>query len=1116
MRWAIQAGPRCRIAWAGATGGWRLRPPGFFACAKTHPYPRTSFAPGEPIATRQTLERRFGRGPKGTPRSIPTAPASSLENLLLLSSSVGYRRGGLSLMPRKEAVVIDFSRLVATAFAVVAMTGPVDSAVAVPASSVKWPNQIVAQTTLVVRGHLPSRKGLRVVLTVHSRRRWITVDTASIGMSGRFVLRWKVPGGRSVIALRVVAAAGTRTRTIGSRRYKVTAAPRPPQPSPGGSPSPAAPAAPVAGSAPSSSAPTTTPAPGGRAGGTGAGGGGGGPGGTVSPSAPTTVTQTSTGGPLNLSLGALTVQAPAGAINPGDTLTIANTDPSSQPPTGAPSLVGGPFSVSTSQGDPSRPVTVALRYDPAGLGAAGQPLLLHRFHGTGPWIPEPTTVDTLTHTASATVDSFSPMDWANSAVYYTGLFTGNRSDLPDDCVNAPSWVQDLELPYSHEVPLPVCFSCPNPTQCTGSSKAVLHLRNNRGYAMRINAGGSNVTADFGSQVASSLEGQFAEMLASLASSGAPTSFVLAPGADVWLTFPKPPDQPAPQDVYIAPVLTPTGSFSSVAWALLTTTQDAIGLPVGFADCVISSVYNVGTAGGDTTSELDQLNNCATAAERALTESKRKVLQKITYALISVQLLQRVADIRSDALFPPQIGFTISGTGLTNPNIRVTPRDLGTIVPGQTYHVQLSASGGTAPYDYRIYTGAANGGRRPTWATVNSTGLLTLSPPSGQTGYFKFYVYVFDHSGQHSPFARDAITFGVGGASTGSGPFDRPPPEVISVDANGQPGVGWSYGGRVSRDGSLVWFVSTANLVNRPMAEEQAVYVRDRAAGTTSRIDLPGVADGAHEVLNAISPSGRYAYISTTWGVGYLYDLTTGQAVPVPRNDTLGGNFVGVADDGDTLVFAAQYGLGSIYRLSSGSRTSLTCPNGATPSGLYGTLTVTLTSDGWATLASEGCNTYQNRPYLLNMTTSAVAPLSLPTCGFNAGDSCVSRVVVDDQGQHTAALILAIPDHFEGYANDGVFYDGNLVPGTNNVNHNTLCGITATGDAVLYATPDSVAVFGSSIRTPQKFVNGGGYTSCTLQGATRGGSVVYDQFTDNASYARTGQVYLSSSPPLPPS
>lgn len=142
------------------------------------------------------------------------------------------------------------------------------------------------------------------------------------------------------------------------------------------------------------------------------------------------VTVKSHGGPLRAQVGALQVSAPKGAIRKGQSLTI-EAALTKQPTPGASSIAGGPYAISTSQGEPSKPVTVTFSYKPALLHHGDKPLVLHRSTSVNGWVPLRTNVDSKRHIASATVSSFSFLDVVDDSTGYASVSSPCETAFPD-------------------------------------------------------------------------------------------------------------------------------------------------------------------------------------------------------------------------------------------------------------------------------------------------------------------------------------------------------------------------------------------------------------------------------------------------------------------------------------------------------------------------------------------------------------------------------------------------------------------------------------------------------------------------------------------------------------
>jgi alpha-tubulin suppressor-like RCC1 family protein len=457
----------------------------------------------------------------------------------------------------------------------------------------------------------------------------------------------------------------------------------------------------------------------------------------------------SRGGAVRVRLGAVVVSAPAGAIRSGQTLSIAVGMPTGFGGEGAISVAGGPYVVSTSQGEPSKPVAVSISYDPGLLGKGESPLVLHGWKSLHKWVPEITTVDAARHVVTATLGTFSPLDVVGDVSWGAGVLTGNRSDLPGNCArSAPSWIEESSLLDGRNDSLPACFS-----NASNGSVAVINVVNNRGYAQTLTISGARIDVQRSSW-SDSLEGEVATVWAALSHTNS-QMFMVAPGGSASLYITKPPSQLASQTVYIDSVPRTGFALGEMGFAFLTTISDTIGKPVDVVDCVLSDLYNGISSGAAQASAIDQLHSCANAAS-GLSGVAKTALTKIAAGLLVDTFFYNVIDLEVDELYPPQLSFTIPGTNpsYTLPSIHLGPANFGTLPDGQQTIEHLTATGGTPPYTYHFY----NRYPVPAWVTLAPDGTLTISPPTGDNGSYSFYVYVTDSTNQHSPFARDQTTF----------------------------------------------------------------------------------------------------------------------------------------------------------------------------------------------------------------------------------------------------------------------------------------------------------------------------------------------------------------------
>jgi hypothetical protein len=601
----------------------------------------------------------------------------------------------------------------------------------------------------------------------------------------------------------------------------------------------------------------------------------------------------SRGHALRVSLGAATVSAPAGAIGNGQTLSISVGSPIGFGPENGVSAAGGPYVISTSQGEPKRPVTVTLRYDPGLLVPGDKPLFLHGLTATHSWDPEITTVHG--QSAAATLDSFSPMDIVDWGTYYAGILTGNRADLPGGCGATPSWIDSATLPDSNQDPLPVCFGSQS-----NDHEAILNIVNNRGYAQTITVSGAKI--DVAKSIfASSFEGSIGKLLAQLSSSNGPSSFILGPGESATVAIDRPPPQQAALDVHIDPAARTASGVGELAWALLTTAKNQVGVPLATENCVLEAVYNTVSSDRNQDSAIGQMHSCVDAAS-GLSGVAKDVLEKLAYGLLVDDFFYKVVDLEGDELYPAMIGFTIPGSNptFTSPDIHVSPLDLGTVSDGQQTVVHLSANGGVAPYRFYVWNDSANVAKVPGWVTLGTDGTLTIEPPSNARGEVSFAVYAFDSDGEHSPFAREVVHFVTSGAITTEGPHDEEPPPT---------GI-WSSGATVDIPAVLVSCASKS--LCAAVSEGNATVSHDGVWGSPTVVD-PGNSlsspSCAESFCVAVDSVGNVlTYNGSNWSTPTRIDPPTEEdGVEYPKQlaavSCASGSFcVAVSEEGEALTY----------------------------------------------------------------------------------------------------------------------------------------------------------------------------------------------------------------------
>jgi Tol biopolymer transport system component len=148
-------------------------------------------------------------------------------------------------------------------------------------------------------------------------------------------------------------------------------------------------------------------------------------------------------------------------------------------------------------------------------------------------------------------------------------------------------------------------------------------------------------------------------------------------------------------------------------------------------------------------------------------------------------------------------------------------------------------------------------------------------------------------------------------------------ELVSRAEGGAPGDRSSQEPSISADGMRVAFSSFARLAGADTDDEQSVYVRDLAAGTTTLVSRADGPDGALPDQGAVGPrisaGGQHVgFLSAATNLGgaggdihvYLRDLAAGRTLHVDRatDGTIGNNEAGgisVSGDGRLVAFGTR-------------------------------------------------------------------------------------------------------------------------------------------------------------------------------------------------------------------
>ena len=623
---------------------------------------------------------------------------------------------------------------------------------------------------------------------------------------------------------------------------------------------------------------------------------------------------TSSGGRVSASLGGLQVSAPTGAVKRGETLRVRTTAVGGP---GGPSLAGGPFELSTSQGQPRKPVTVAVRYDPGLLAPGDVPVLLHGKKGGKKWVAEQATVDAKRRTITATIDSFSLIDVAGAITWFGGVITGNRRDLPGNCGSPPAWIDGVSFPRDRNDALPSCVSLD-----TSDQTLKINVVNNRGYAQLVSISGAQVDADR-SRWSTSLEGQLASAFTRAASGGGPSEFLLAPGATATLAIQRPQGILGSRVVSLQAVPVPAAAaLAPLVWAFLKEANDQIGKAAGvvsIVECMAKALHISVTRNPGAAQTLSAVKRCGLSAGglSAATDAVKASLKKLAAGLFVTDFFYRLIDLNAQDAYPTRITFTFRGDPTTSPDIRVEGLNLGLIPAGQVSSRRLSAAGGTAPYVFEDSPAAANKGLMPSWVTIQRDGTVTVEPPSGAPATVEFYVVVTDATGQRSPSVRDKVTFRVADVADGARRSPGPVGLVSTSGADPTPSAGWPLD--VSADGRFALFGSEADLA--PGAGiNYDVFLRDNQNATTTLIGAgSGGVRPASNSGGVMTGDGRYVvFYSTGEGLDslntsgwFIYDASDGSVrrfAPSYKGVVAEASYLGISADGSTIAFLTNANL----------------------------------------------------------------------------------------------------------------------------------------------------------------------------------------------------------------
>jgi hypothetical protein len=368
-----------------------------------------------------------------------------------------------------------------------------------------------------------------------------------------------------------------------------------------------------------------------------------------------TITAISTGGAVTIHLGRVTVTAPAGSIAKGESITVAAAGKIRLDADSVPSLTAGGFQLSTSQGQPAKPVSISLAVPPgAPTRTDNHPLLLHKSSDNSLWLPEASTVSADGKTVTAEVSHFSWIDWVETFDYAFGLLTNNRTDASiEGCGPGPEWMQPIILPTPAIDLNAAVWACPTGDRDVES--LTLHVVNNRGYAQVLQISGMSADASRSTWGTTALEQTFGHAVSAGGAKahglkdGSTDVIFVGGGSSADISFTQPSKGKTPVTID----LIATGSHAAVAvdlmWTVIQNVAETISGP-DLSDCVINAVD-------------DSLKN---ASEPVVAYGvMKRCLAKITpvdWIVTMGGVLQKLNDTYIQDKYPPHLTFLATPAG----------------------------------------------------------------------------------------------------------------------------------------------------------------------------------------------------------------------------------------------------------------------------------------------------------------------------------------------------------------------------------------------------------------------------------------------------------------------
>jgi hypothetical protein len=328
---------------------------------------------------------------------------------------------------------------------------------------------------------------------------------------------------------------------------------------------------------------------------------------------------------------------------------------------------------------------------------------------------------------------------------------------------------------------------------------------------------------------------------------------------------------------------------------------------------------------------------------------------------------------------------------------------------------------------------------------------------------------------------------------------------VSVAPDGAPADGSSSYAKISADGHLVWFESTAtNLVPGEPQSGRAVFIRNIAEDTTRRVDIAGT---PASMLHAVSRNGRFAIVSLAVGNEtkvFRYKSESGASDELPFNwPGLDRDNGGISDDGQTIFLD-----GGVSK--SGQSVPLRCPDGSLVT-YGGPVRGSLSASGDLLLfSSDRCGTKDRvRAYSMKLQSGSTSQIyNGSDCYWHGGNACVGLVAVSNNGLHQA---FTVPGSLDSGVAGIVYVDGVSISMPQGDERPGICSVAEDGSEATLQLPSGPMKYSRSTGSLTAVTTE--YTAyCSMNSVSADGALAYE--SDEGQIYITGQV-ATPTPTTPP-